>query len=210
MLINNNDTDQIANFFSWETDFDAILAIDDVIYPNTYNIRMSFLPKVTDIKLQNNSFERVKYLIHKLCENSMIIKAGSPLEKTFYSMPINKVLLPGDPYDQLFGIALFHKIKSIAGAYIHFGQIMVDSKMGDNVQYTVDNDSYENSALQTKTIDGTIIEKPWWNRNDTATFDQVISETSYWQGARTWRDLGYGSDAEQKEFNPTILDGGRS
>ena len=58
MLINNNDTDQIANFFSWETDFDAILAIDDVIYPNTYNIRMSFLPKVTDIKLQNNSFER--------------------------------------------------------------------------------------------------------------------------------------------------------
>ena len=33
---------------------------------------------------------------------------------------------------------------------------------------------------------------------------------SYWQGARTWRELGYGSDAKQRAFNPTVIDGGRN
>ena len=60
MLTNDSDQDQVVNFFHWETDFDAIVLIDDSIYPNTYNIKISFLPKTSEIKLQNNSFERIK------------------------------------------------------------------------------------------------------------------------------------------------------
>lgn len=210
MLTNNSDKDLVANFFSWETQFDSIVAIDDIVYPNTYNVKISFLPKITDIKLQNNSFERIKYLFHKLCENSVILQPKSSLENVFFKMPVNKILLPGNPYDQLLAITLFHKCKAISGKYIHFGQITLDSKLGDNVQYTVDTDSYENSSLNTDEWNKTIIEKPWWERNDTATFDQVIGEDKYWQGAKSWRDLGYGSNAPKKEFKPTILDGGRS
>ena len=210
MLTNNSDKDLVANFFSWETQFDSIVVVDDTIYPNLYNVKISFLPRVTDIKLQNNSFDRIKYLFNKLCENSVILQPKSPLENTFFKMPINKVLLPGNPYDQLLAITLFHKCKAISGKFIHFGQLMIDSKLGDNVQYTVDSDSYENSNLQHDAWKDTIIKEPWWNRNDTSTFDQVIGKDEYWQGAKSWRELGYGSNAPKKEFNPTILDGGRS
>jgi len=209
-MLTSDSTDQIFNFFSWETEFDAIVIVDDVVYPNNYHIKLTFLPKVTDIKLQNNSFDRVKYLFEKLCENSVILKPKSNLESVFFKMPVNKILLPGDAHDQLLGIALYNKCVAIAGKYLHIGQLMVDSKLGDNVQYTVDSDSYENTRLQTDAWNTNVISQPWWDRNDTATFDQVLGEKEYWQGAKTWRELGYGSNAPKKEFNPTIVDGGRS
>lgn len=210
MLTNDSDQDQVVNFFHWETDFDGIVLIDDTIYPNTYNVKISFLPKTSEIKLQNNSFERIKYFFHKICENSIILQPGVPLESTFFKMPVNKILLPGNPYDQLLGITCFHKLKAIAGKYLHIGQLTVDSKLGDNVQYTVDSDSYENINLQHDAWVDKIIPEPWWDRNDTASFDQVLGPKEYWQGAKSWRELGYGSNAPQKTFNPTIIDGGRT
>lgn len=204
--------DGTINYFHWETTFDATVLIDDIVYPNNYNVKVSFIPKTSDIKLQNNSFDRLKYLLNKLCENSVIISPKSSLQSVFFKMPVNKILLPGNPYDQLLGICLFHKICSISGKYIHFDNLIIDSKLGDSVQYTVDENSYENYNLpKTDTWISNVISEPWWFRNDTATFDQVISDSEYWTGAHTWRELGYGSNAEQKStFNPTIIDGGRS
>jgi len=210
MLTNNSDQDQIINYFSWETEFDATVLIGDVVYPNSYNVRISFIPKISDIKLQNNSFDRIKYLFHKLCENSVILQPKVESESFFFKMPVNKILLPGNPYDQLLGICLYHKCMAISGKYLHIGQLSIDSKLGDSVVYTVDNDSYENTNLKTDIYKDTIIKEPWWARNDTSTFDQVLGPDKYWTGANTWRDLGYGSNAPKKEFNPTILDGGRS
>ena len=46
MLTNNSDQDQIINYFSWETEFDATVLIGDVVYPNSYNVRISFIPKI--------------------------------------------------------------------------------------------------------------------------------------------------------------------
>jgi hypothetical protein len=209
MSIENND-DKIINCFHWESTFDATVVIDDCVYPNNYNVKVSFIPKVSDIKLQNNSFERIKYILNNICENSVIISPKSNLQSVFFKMPINKVLVPGDPYDQLLGICLYHKFNSIAGKFIHFESLTVDSKLGDNVQYTVDDGSYENRNLPSndKWISD-VIKEAWWYRNDTATFDQVTGENSHWCGAKTWRELGYGSDAKQRSFNPTVIDGGR-
>lgn len=206
-----NDNEREINCFHWETQFDATVVIDDCVYPNNYKVKISFVPKVSDIKLQNNSFERVKYILNNICENSVIISPASDLKSVFFKMPINKILLPGNPYDQLLGICLYQKINSISGKFIHFESLMVDSKLGDHVQYTVDDESYENKNLPSndKWISD-IIKEPWWYRNDTATFDQVTGDKSYWQGARTWRELGYGSDAKQRAFNPTVIDGGRN
>ena len=50
----------------------------------------------------------------------------------------------------------------------------------------------------------------WWDRNDTATFDQRLDAKTIWVGARSWRELGYGSDAPKKPFNPTIINGGKN
>ena len=108
----------------------------------------------------------------------------------------------------LLAIVLLKKIESIASDYFHFGHLTVDSKLGDSVQYTVDKTSYENKHLEvTNWMDSNI--NPWWNRNDTATFDQKMDAKKYWTGAVTWKDLGYDTDSENKQFKPTIIDGGR-
>lgn len=202
-------TNQDINFFTWSTSFSSTVIVDDCVYPNTYNITIAFVPKSDDIKLQNIGFERIKYLFTRLCENAVIFSPKDQTQSIWFKMPVNKVLLPGSPYDQLLAVCLFKKISSIAGKYFVFDHLSVDSRLGDNVKYTIDNESLENKHLAvTEWIDADIT--PWWNRNDTATFDQKLDAKTHWQGAVSWKDLGYDdTETKTKPFNPTIIDGGR-
>lgn len=198
------------NYFSWSTHFDATVVIDNCVYPNRYNVNVTFLPKVKEIKTQNLAFEKVKYLFHRLCENSIIFNPKDQTQSIWFKMPINKLLIPGSPYDQLLGIVLHRKIVSIVGDFFEIGDLTVDSKLGDNVQYTVDEESIENKHLDVSEWIDASIDTPWWNRDDTSTFDQKIDAKKYWQGAVSWKDLGYDSEAkDDKSFKPTIIDGGR-
>ena len=208
-MYNNLDTDDTINYFSWKGNFDATVVVDDVIYPNRYNIQISFIPKTKEIRQQKLGFEKIKYLIERLCENSIIFSPKDQTKEYWFKMPVNKILLPGSPYDQLLAVVLYSKILAIAGNYFHFGNLTVDSKLGDSVKYTVDTNSYENKHLEvTDWCESNIT--PWWTRDDTATFDQRINAKNIWQGAHSWKDLGYDSEQKQGKFTPTVIDGGRN
>jgi len=197
------------NFFTWETKFDATVVVDNCVYPNNYKITFSFIPKSDSIQMQNLGFERVKYLFNVLCENSVVFNPKDNTQSIWFKMPINKILLPGSPYDQLLGVCLFRKIQNISGNFFHLGHLTIDSKLGDNVKYTVDDESFENKHVEVEDwIDADIT--PWWTRNDTATFDQRIDAKTFWTGAKTWKELGYEqTDTKTRSFNPTVIDGGR-
>jgi hypothetical protein len=202
----NNDN---INFFTWKTTFSSTVVIDDCVYPNTYDINIGFVPRSDNIALQNIGFEKIKYLLNRLCENSIVFSPKDKTQTFWFKMPVNKILLPGSPYDQLLAVCLFRKINSIAGKYFIFDHLTVDSRLGDNVKYTIDNESLENKHLEvTEWVDADI--NPWWNRDDTATFDQRLDAKTYWQGAVSWKELGYDdTDKKTKSFNPTVIDGGR-
>jgi hypothetical protein len=203
--LNDDDT---LNFFSWSTSFDSTVLIDDVVYPNNYNATINFIPKTDNIQKQNIGFEKIKYLLEKLCENAIIFNPKDKTQDFWFKMPVNKILLPGNPYDQLLGVCLFKKIQSISSEYFHFGYFSIDSKLGDRVKYTVDNESFENKHLEVSNWCEDI--NPWWFRNDTATFDQRISKDKIWTGAVSWEDLGYAGNKDAgKKFKPTVIDGGR-
>jgi hypothetical protein len=204
----NKDQDETLNFFSWKGHFDATVVVDDVVYPNRYNLEISFIPKSKEISQQNIGFDKIKYLVERLCENSVVFSPTNKTESIWFKMPVNKILLPGAPYDQLLAVTLYQKIESIAGKYFYFGNITVDSKLGDSVKYTIDSNSYENKHLQvTDWIDDKIV--PWWLRDDTATFDQRIDAKTIWTGAASWKDLGYELAEKKNSFKPTVIDGGR-
>lgn len=197
------------NLFTWETKFDATVVVDDCIYPNRYNVTLGFLPKVKSINEQNIGFERTKYIFNTLCENSIIF---SPRDKTmpyWFKMPVNKLLLPGSPYDQLLGTVLFQKLNVVLENFFHLGYLTVDSKLGDSIKYTIDNESIKTVTHDIGFWNEDNID-PWWTRNDTATFDQRIDSKTIWTGATTWKDLGYESKPVKKQnFTPTVIDGGR-
>lgn len=197
-------TNQELNYFTWKTKFDATVVIDGCVYPNNYSVEISFLPKINDIKAQNIYFDKIKYLFNTLCENSLIFNINDSHKDFWFTMPINKILLPNAPYDQLLAICIRKKIQSIAEKYFHIGEISIDSKLGDNVKYVIDDESYENN-----TVDDIKWEHKWWERDDTATFDQTIDD-SYWSGAVSWVELGYEyKTTNSAKFKPTIIDGGR-
>ena len=201
--------DQQLNFFSWKTQFSTTVVIDDCVYPNNYTLKISFIPKSDNIQTQNLGFEKIKYLTNRLCDNSIIFSPNDKTNTYWFKMPVNKILLPGNPYDQLLGVCLFRKIQSIAGKFFYLGELTIDSRLGDNIKYTVDDESFENKHLDVeKWIDSNI--DPWWNRDDTATFDQRIDAKTIWTGSISWKDLGYEqTEQPNKSFNPTVIDGGR-
>ena len=94
--LNDDDT---LNFFSWSTSFDSTVLIDDVVYPNNYNATINFIPKTDNIQKQNIGFEKIKYLLEKLCENAIIFNPKDKTQDFWFKMPVNKILLPGNPYD---------------------------------------------------------------------------------------------------------------
>jgi len=199
------------NFFTWETTFDATVVLDDCVFPNKYNINIAFLPKTEEIELQNIGFDRVKFLLENLCENSVVFNPKDSTATMWYKMPINKILLPGVPYDQLMATALYRKITSISGNYFHFGFISIDSKLGDNVKYVIDDDSFEHKHLDVDNWVSKNVPAPWWTREDTATFDQSFGGKEFWTGAESWKELGFDeTNTKTKKFNPTIVDGGKN
>jgi hypothetical protein len=68
----SKDQDETLNFFSWKGHFDATVVVDDVVYPNRYNLEISFIPKSKEISQQNIGFDKIKYLVERLCENSVV------------------------------------------------------------------------------------------------------------------------------------------
>ena len=64
-----NKEEDTINFFSWSTTFDATVVVDDVIYPNRYNVSLSFIPKTKEISYIGETatlhFKPSKSLIQK-------------------------------------------------------------------------------------------------------------------------------------------------
>jgi len=192
------------NYYTWSTSFDATVVIDGAVFPNHYECSISFLPKSTSVKIQNIHFDKIKYMF-KTFENSLIFNIEDEHKDFWYKMVVNKVLLPSQPYDQLLAVCIRNKIISICGEHFDIGEISLDSKLGDNVQYIIDEDSYENKVANEVVWE----DNPWWTRDDTATFDQKMGD-DIWRGAVSWKDLGYVYEPEgNTKFKPTVIDGGR-
>jgi len=197
-------TREEINYYTWKTEFDATVVIDGCVFPNHYNCTIEFLPKNTNVRIQNIYFDKIKYLF-TLCENSLVFDINDEHKDFWFKMPVNKILLPNSPYDQLLAVCIRNKIISIAGEHFDIGEISLDSKLGDNVKYVIDDESYENTG----TSEANWGDNPWWTRDDTATFDQNI-DNDIWRGALSWKDLGYTYEPEgSAKFKPTVIDGGR-
>ena len=203
----------------WSSPFmTTVMSYDDIV-PNTYECTLGISPTTNNTEYQNIGFERIKFFLRNICQNSVLIsihnKKFNALKKLTCS---NIITLPDEPYDQLLIVLLFHKIDAILEEHFYCDYIVLESFQGENVKYQfnaeydstfVDDTNYFSDKLKEKKL-------PWWYRGDTSTSDTFKDMTI--DVPFTWDDVGLsyknnkkkeskGEIVNLKQFVPKVIDG---
>lgn len=166
------------NFLSYNGSFQGIRAFDSGIDCVEWDFGVDFLlnPEYSE-KDQSLSFNKIDFFVEHVLQKSLFVSADDEFwcdNATVEKLNTNYVQLPGQPLDDLVTKILFRKLQSITQPYIIILGINVhNSSSKVRFHYT----DIENVVFphMDEWITGNLRfhDKPWWERNDTDTFDVV-------------------------------------
>ena len=79
----------IDDGMQWRTRFTNIVLVNNKMYPNDTEIKVTFQPKTNDAQTQNLTFEKYKYFLVKVLQNSMFIQKNEKHYNFFKQFNIN-------------------------------------------------------------------------------------------------------------------------
>lgn len=203
----------------WSTPFMTTVMSYDNIVPNTYEVCLGISPTTNNIDHQNIGFERIKFFLRNICQNSVLVSIHNDNFESLKKLTNSRIMtLPDEPSDQLLVVLLFHKINSVIGKYFDCDYIILESFQGENIKYQYDSD-YDSSFIDEKiyfTRELREKKSPWWYRNDTTitdSFKDMSIEQEF-----TWAELNLsynrkkkkeikGKIVNLKQFSPKVIDG---
>ena len=123
---------------TWDTSWQGMALINDMLLPNTYHASISFQFNTPERDKQLVAFDRMEYLFSQVLSGSIIADVSNPLvsvlENTLDTM-INT--LPTDPLDETIASVLLSKLIAITEDHILFDGISLSSSLGDHIVNSV-------------------------------------------------------------------------
>lgn len=172
----------------WPIEFGCTLFVDQLVIPNFYSIKLCIVPN-SDSTDFTDGLRKIRYFVDGFLHNSIFISYANPAINLRDTIETNLVVFPEEPYDYTAGSVILQKFSSISKKYFDIEYLLIDSLIGDKIQYCIVDSS--ETGLDT---DGEF----WWNQ-DTAHSGGAIQES--------WEKLDIG---DLPKFNPKIIKGGRS
>lgn len=182
MLINESS-------FVWPVEFGCTLIIEKLILPNFYNIRISVEPLANGECNITSGFQKIRYFVDNYLHNSILISSENNFMTVLDQAETNLVVLPVEPYDYYVGCILYSKLASISEKYFDISQIIIDSLVGDKIQYNIQYPEESGLDMQGE---------HWWNVDTAHTGGRE-------QGSWDSLDLD-----DKPNFQPKIIRGGLS
>ena len=127
----------IADNFTWPTRVSCVIVFNDILLPSTYNITVSMVPADDSIINSGIGLRKMKEFINRSVQNSLVINSKHTFLPILSQLRTNVVELPADPTDYCLGSILFQKLTTISQDYFHIRQLVIDSTIGDNIQYKI-------------------------------------------------------------------------
>ena len=207
--------------FTWKTEFKSIIIVDNELFHNIYNVKLHIQPVTANLKEQSEYFERLKFLFQYAFANTIVTFRDEPLYEMLAQHTSNRFIeLPREPYDQIMAAVCFTKSNAVVAGKILVTKVELSSYQGDGISYTVTKDGPEIQLLDVDNWWSAKYNKfdPWWLRSDTATYDEELPKGIYtghfnWSNANEPNppvDKEHQTHAKIFEFNPKVLDGGKS
>ena len=112
------------------------LVYQDRFCVNHYNAEMTMLTVSRDHDQQNIAYDRLKFWIGSVLDDSILIHSENPLLSMYEKTGARLIVLPEEPVDQILGIMLYLKLNSIMQNRIVITDIEICSTQGDQMSYT--------------------------------------------------------------------------
>ena len=102
---------------------------------NHCSTELSMLTVVPDNEEQNIAYERMKFFVHGVLDDAILISERSPLREAYEKTGARLICLPEEPVDQIVGMMLYLKLNAIMENRIVVTDVEFWSKLGDSVSY---------------------------------------------------------------------------
>ena len=198
---------KLANDFS----FSAVIIDGSNIFPNFYNIKINMETMTENNNYQNIAIQRILVFLQEMLDGCIFCSENNPIATKFIRLAKESrvILFPEEPYDQVIGMILFHKLNAITEDMLQVESVIISSELGENLTYTID-EFAEFEFMSAK------VEIPWWDRSDLSVSNNIkqIKLTESWKdinldwGAHNMLDVSVGLVDNSKQPEVIILDGG--
>ena len=121
---------------------------------NQYQLTVDLLTVSTDHSQQNVAYERMKYWIYEVMDQSILISQHSDVLESAIKLNDRVIALPSEPVDQIIGIMLYLKLNAVMENRMVVTDVEICSSQGD---YT----SYLHSTRENLGSD--LVEDGWWS-----------------------------------------------
>ena len=203
----------------WSTNFSAMIYIDKMLAINHFDVSIGFHNTVENPVLNDIAFEKVELFFNMLLSNSIMISKQDYDLDALKDFENNVFMVHEKANDQAVGSQILLKLINIVGTDLEIDHITISSVLGRDIEYTMDIESPEISVLlptrEEWWNDENIKFKPWWLREDTATYDLLINRDEIFVGKFKWSDFFEKELEEAKKIDNaknkfTIIDGGKN
>lgn len=213
-------TDNLPPPHVLECKYKSLVFIDDLAVINENKVSVGFYYYSENLALNDLAIDKILAFFDLLMEDCIIIKKENT-EKVRAIIANNVLSTPYAPSDQLVGSLLYSKISAIAGDDLLIDYISIKSDLGRDIRYTINLDSPELGSLLPDKEEwwGTkdFPHNPWWNRDDTATYDKLLEDNEIYRGEFSWGELFKDemNEAAQQSVDPKknrfqIIKGGKN
>lgn len=135
-------------------EFQSGLIFDNRFMINHYKLDLSILTNTDDHHQQNVAYERMKYWIHEIMQDSILISDHSEILEPSTQINARVLAMPTEPVDQIVGIMLYLKLNAVMEDRMMITDVELCSSQGD---FT----SYQHNMRESI---GTDLEKDgWWS-----------------------------------------------
>ena len=148
---------------------------------------------------QNIAYERMKFFVHSLLDDCILISEQSPLLPQYQKTGARVIVLPDEPVDQVVGMMLYLKLNAIMENRIVVTDVELWSKAGDSV-------SYLHSVGESL---GPLVQSGWWtdprpvclSPGDKSSQGKIVNLDRIPE----WRDHGLEWDQESESENSVVF-----
>ena len=102
---------------------------------NHFNIELDLLTVSENATEQNIAYERMKYFMQYVMDDSILIASDDALLEPFIATGARVIVLPDEPVDQIVGIMLYLKLNAIMENRMVVSRTETWSQQGDMTSY---------------------------------------------------------------------------
>lgn len=177
--------------------FNSGIVFQDQYLINQYHVVLDMITTEAKSHQQNIAYERIKFWISEIMENSVMMPIGHHRAAAFVNTGQRVITLPEEPLDQIVGIMLCCKLNAVCEDRLLITDVTLSSRCGEDMVYL---HSFDENI-------GPFSANGWWNdakliyNNIHEHHDNIVPLSQ----VTPWKDLGLDWEETQPQDSKVVF-----